>query len=229
MTKKTFLGAMAVVTAVALTGSALVASNMGFKLNYQLKAGDAGVTSKTGTNVLALPDNRQTGLTTSITLMNDIGFTSVANVQNFIKQIDGLDVYTGRKGSPKPDFALNAGAAVFVAMNPASTVNYIVVGSDDPALAYNLKAGDAGVTSKTGTNFYAYNYHQTATDAITLMNDIGFTAVANVQNFIKQTDGLDTYTGRKGSPKPNFVMVPGAGYFVAMNPASTVNYIPSHY
>jgi hypothetical protein len=52
MTKKTFLGAMTVATAVALTGSALVASNMGFKLNYQLLQTTGGV-SVDGTSTIA--------------------------------------------------------------------------------------------------------------------------------------------------------------------------------
>jgi len=119
MTKKMFFGAMAVVTAVALTGSALVASNMGFKLNYTLSQAGAG--SNSGTNVLALPDNRQTGLVDAKNLMDDIGFANVANVQKFLKATDGLQVYTGRK-SGGTAFALTPGEAYYVKM--ATTVNY---------------------------------------------------------------------------------------------------------
>jgi hypothetical protein len=218
---------MAVVTAVALTGSALVASNMGFKLNYSLDQTGApvpGGTSKFGINTLALPDNRQSGLNTSLDLMNDIGFTGTANVQRFIESSDGLEVYTGRKGSPNVNFNLASGEAYFVTMS--TTTPYIVVGSDDPALTYTLNAIQAGV-SKSGTNFYAYNYHQTAANSIALMNDIGFTSTANVQRYIEATNGLEVYTGRKGSPNLDFPLVPGEGYFVVMS--STVNYAPSHY
>ena len=125
MTKRSFFGAAAVVAAVALTGSALVASNMGFKLNYSLDQTGApvpGGTSKVGINTLALPDNRQSGLNTSIDLMNDIGFAGTANVQRFIEATDGLEVYTGRKGSPNVDFALVPGEGYFIGMT--ATVNY---------------------------------------------------------------------------------------------------------
>ena len=54
--------------------------------------------------------------------MNDIGFASVANVQNFDTSTDGLALYTGRKGSP-PNFNLDPGAGYFVKMN--STVSYV--------------------------------------------------------------------------------------------------------
>jgi len=219
MTKKTFFGAMAVVTAVALTGSALVASNMGFKLNYTLSQAGAG--SNSGTNSLALPDNRQTGLADAKNLMDDIGFLNTTNVQKFLAATDTLQVYTGRK-SGGTAFPLAAGQGVFIKM--ATTVNYIVVGSDDPTIAYALT--QAGGGSNSGTNFFAYNYHQTAADAKALMDDIGFLNVTNIQKFLKATDTLQVYTGRK-SGGTAFVLTPGEAYFVKM--ATTVNYTPSHY
>jgi len=219
MTKKTFFGAMAVVTAVALTGSALVASNMGFKLNYTLSQLGAG--SLSGTNTLALPDNRQTGLADAKNLMDDIGFANVTNVQKFLKATDSLQVYTGRKGGGTA-FPLVAGEGYYVRM--AVTTPYIVVGSDDPAIAYPLT--QLGPGSLSGTNFYAYNYHQTAADAKALMDDIGFANVTNVQKFLKATDSLQVYTGRKGGGTA-FALTPGEAYYVRM--ATTVNYTPSHY
>lgn len=219
MTKKTFFGAMAVVTAVALTGSALVASNMGFKLNYSLTAAGAGTGS--GTNTLSLPDNRQTGLADAKNLMDDIGFANVSNVQKFLKATDTLQIYTGRKNGGTA-FPLNAGESVYVKMLTA--VNYIVVGSDDPALAYGLTAAGGGTGS--GTNFFAYNYHQTAVDAKALMDDIGFANVSNVQKFLKATDTLQIYTGRKNGGTA-FALTPGEGYYVKM--LTAVNYTPSHY
>lgn len=219
MTKKTFFGAMAVVTAVALTGSALIASNMGFKLNYSLT--QAGGGSNSGTNTLALPDNRQTGLNDAKNLMDDIGFANVTNVQKFLKATDTLQVYTGRKNGGTA-FPLTAGEAIYVKM--LTTVNYIVVGSDDPALAYSLT--QAGGGSNSGTNFYAYNYHQTAVDAKGLMDDIGFANVTNVQKFLKATDTLQVYTGRKNGGTA-FALTPGEGYYIKM--LTTVAYTPSHY
>lgn len=222
MTKRTFVGGAITALAVALTvGSLVTASNMGFKLNYSLSQAAAG-TSKTGTNVLALPDNRQSGLNDAKNLMDDIGFAQVQNVQRFLKATDTLQVYTGRKGGGTA-FPLVAGEGVYVKMN--TTVNYIAVGSDDPAVAYSLNATAAG-TSKTGTNFFAYNYHQTAGDAKQLMDDVGFAQVQNVQRFLKATDTLQVYTGRKGGGTA-FALVPGEAYYIKMN--TTVNYSPSHY
>jgi hypothetical protein len=219
MTKKTFFGAMAVVTAVALTGSALVASNMGFKLNYTMSQAGAG--TLTGTNTLALPDNRQTGMVDAKNLIDDIGFASTTSISKFLKASDTLQSYTGRK-SGGTAFPLVAGEGLFVKM--ATTVNYIVVGSDDPAIAYPLTQAGAG--SLTGNNFFAYNYHQTAADAKALIDDIGFANVTSVSKFLKATDTLQSYTGRK-SGGTAFALVPGEAYFVKM--ATTVNYTPSHY
>jgi len=220
MTKKTFFGAMAVVTAVALTGSALVASNMGFKLNYSLLQAGGGV-SATGQSTLALPDNRQTGLADAKNLMDDITFANVTSVAKFLKATDTLQTYTGRKGGGTA-FPLAAGEGYFVKM--ATSVNYIVVGSDDPAISYSLQA--AGVGSNTGQTFYAYNYHQTAADAKALMDDIGFANVTSVAKFLKLTDTLQTYTGRKGGGTA-FALTPGEAYFIKMT--TSANYTPSHY
>lgn len=119
MTKKTFLGAMAVVTAVALTGSALVASNMGFKLNYSLT--QAGAAPSDGTNTLALPDNRQTGLNDAKALMDDVGFANTFQVSRYVKATNAFQSYTGRKGGGAV-FPLVPGEAYYVRMQ--TTVNY---------------------------------------------------------------------------------------------------------
>ncbi|HEX5045414.1 MAG TPA: hypothetical protein VFV75_21160 [Candidatus Polarisedimenticolaceae bacterium] len=222
MTKRTYIGVLTVALAVVLAAGGLLASNMGFKLNYPLLAPQVGV-SATGTSTIALPDNRQAGVNAASSLMNDIGLASVANVQKFIEASDGLQLYTGRKGTPGADFALAAGEGYFVKMN--TTVNYIVVGSHDPSFANPLNAPGGG--SATGTNLFSYPYHSTAPTASALMNDIGLANVANVQKFLKATDGLQLYTGRKGTPGADFALVPGEAYFVKMN--TTVNYIPSHY
>jgi hypothetical protein len=225
MTKRSFFGAMAVVTAVALTGSALVASNMGFKLNYSLDHDTDGAGPRTGLNTLALPDNRQAGLNTSKALMDDIGFTSTASVARYIKATNGLELYTGRKGSPNADFPLAAGEAYFVSMT--ATVPYIVVGSDDPAITYSLTADTDGAGPVTGLNFFAYNYHQTAATSKALMDDIGFASTGSIGRYIEATNGLELYTGRKGSPNADFGLTPGEGYFVTM--LAAVNYAPAHY
>ena len=223
MTKKTFLGGMAVLTAVTLTGTALVASNMGFKLNYTLNQGGAGG-SLTGVRSVALPDNRQTGLTDAKSLMDDIGFTATTSVSRYLIGSDLLQPYTGRKTVPSTPFSLVSGEGYIVKM--LTTTNYVIVGSDDPALVYQLKAGGTG-GSLTGVNFYAYNYHQTAADAKALMDDIGFASTTSVSRYLSGSDLLQPYTGRKTVPSTFFTLTPGEAYFVKM--LTTVNYTPSHY
>ena len=221
MTKRTYIGVLTVALAVVLAAGGLLASNMGFKLNYPLVQTSVGV-SASGTSTLALPDNRQAGINLASNLINDIGLVNVANLQKFIEGTDGLQIYTGRKGSPGADFSLAAGEGYFVKMN--TTVNYIVVGSHDPSFQHSLNAAGAG--SASGTNMFSYPYHSTATTASALQNDIGLANVTNVQKFLKATDGLQVYTGRKGSGA-DFALVPGEAYFIKMG--TTVNYIPSHY
>jgi hypothetical protein len=225
MTKKTFMGVMTVVTAVALTGSALVASNMGFKLNYQLLQAGGGL-SLSGTNTIALPDNRQTGMNDAKNLMDDIGLASVDNIQRFVKTTDTFGIYTGRvPQTAANNFSLVSGEANMVKMR--TTTNYIIVGSDDPALTYTFNNTTVGV-SKTGLNFYAYNYHQTAATAKQLMDDVGLASVDNIQRFVKTTDTFGIYTGRvPQTAANNFNLTPGEGYMVKMR--TTTVYTPSHY
>jgi len=223
MNRKMVVGAVLVALAVVMTAGTLVASNMGFKLNYSLD-GPGGV-AKTGNSTLALPDNRQAGVNTARQLMEDIGFLSVSQVQRFLASSDAFLSYTGR--SPQNhanNFNLLAGEAYIVKMK--TSVNYIVVGSDDPAISYTLNG--PGGAAKTGNNFYAFNYHQTAATAKQLMDDVGFQSVSQVQRFIRSSDAFLSYTGR--SPQNhanNFNLTPGEGYIVKMKTA--VAYSPSHY
>jgi len=220
MNKKVFVVVVGVAMACVMA-SGLIASNMGFKLNYPLAATGAG--SNSGTNVIALPFNRQSGVDTANALIGDIGLANIANVQRFLEATDGLETYTGRKGTPAADFPLVAGEGYYVRMNAA--VDYIIVGSHDPSQSVSLDAVGAG--SNSGTNFFSVPYHTTAVNALDLMNDIGFSSVTNVQRFLEATDGLETYTGRKGSPGPNFNLAPGEAYYIRMG--STVSYTPSHF
>ncbi len=221
MNKKVFI--LGLVALLAISG--IIASNMGFKLNYRMNAVTPAV-SLSGTNTLGLPYNRQFGIDTALALINDLGGTvNVSSVANFVEATDGFDVYTGIKGSPSPDFPLGGGAAVFVKM--AVGVDYIIVGSHQPSMGISMDAPSVGV-SASGTNFYAPPYHTSVGTALGLIGDLGGTVnVASVSNFVEATDGFDVYTGIKGSPSPDFPLVPGKGYFVKM--INTVNYVPSHY
>ena len=231
MSKKGFVGVMVVALVVALTAGALYASNIGFKLNYQLLQTTGG-TSKSGQNPTSLPDNRQTGVNTALNLMNDIGFASVQQVSRWLRSSDLFQAYTGRRGS-QGDYNLfyPSGENHGVLVKMQTTVNYIIVGSDSPTRTSNLiqTAGalPEGNTSKSGQNFYSYNYHQTAATALNLMNDIGFASVQQVSRWLRSSDLFQAYTGRRGS-QGDYALVPGEAYLIKMQ--TTVSaYSPSHY
>jgi hypothetical protein len=213
---------VAVGAAALLVTGGLLASNMGFKLNYTLEGPGS---SLSGTNTLGLPFNKMTGLNNAKDLIDDINNTGmpsgqVANVQRFNRDSDSLTVYTGLTGAA---FPLTDGHAVRVQVN--SNTQYIVVGSHNPGLALDLLAPGPG--SISGTNLSAIPYHTIAEHAKDLIDEVnGITpgSVANVQQFNNSTDGLIVYTGIAGSA---FTWVPGEGVYFQMN--STVNWVPSHF
>ena len=110
MRKRTFI-----VGAVALLAvGALFASNMGFKINYQL-LGPSNPGSLDGTNVVALPFNAQTGITDASLLFDDIGSAVVNNIQAHVKSDNGLWQYPGT------NFTLVPGEAYFINVGSAKS------------------------------------------------------------------------------------------------------------
>src|SRR6185436_20157107 len=103
MTKKNTYVVIAVALCAILAAGGILASNMGFKLNYPLnKTGTAG--SKSGTNTLSLPYFRQTGLNDAFQLFADIEgsgppFSKVVSISRYLENTDSLGTYTGRMGS----------------------------------------------------------------------------------------------------------------------------------
>jgi len=233
MSKKNVFVAAALAVCVLATAGGLLASNMGFKLNYQLtgpaSVGGAGV----GNQLFAIPYFRQTGIDNAANLLFDIGGGAVTPVQSITKYNkigNSLIVYNGRMTSnPSVPFALAAGEGYGVIMN--SNVNYIVVGAHDPSLAVSLtgpvSVGGAGV----GNQFFAPPYNITAANAAQMLFDIGGGVVTPVQSITKYNkigNSLIVYNGRMTSnPSVPFVLAPGEAYGVIMN--SNVPYIASHY
>lgn len=235
MSKRRFLGGMVAVLAVATMAGTLIASNMGFKLNYTLigqgQATPEGAVSADGTNELALPDNRQSGLNTAKGLLTDIG-ASAQSIQKLIRSNNSLCVYTGVKGTPcTSDFALNSGEGYRVKVG-GSNVSYVIVGSDNPSLTYTLigqgQTVPEGGTSADGTNSYAFQYHSTSATAKDILTELGAGA-QSVQKLIRGNNSLCVYTGVKGTPcTTNFNLTPGESYRVKVG-ATNVSYTPSHY
>lgn len=234
MTKRSWIGGAIAVAAVATLAGGLMASNMGFKLNYTLVAagnpvagfGETG-NSNNGTSTIALPFFRQSGLDTASSLRTDIG-AAAGPVSKFLRASNTLQSYTGTRGSV--DFNLEEGVGYLVKLNGTTNVNYIIVGSDDPGYALTLIAAGQpvpeGGTSANGTNWYAYKYHSTAATASALRADIGPNA-GPVSKFLRNTNTFISYTGTRGSQ--DFPLVPGEMYAVKINGTANVPYTASHY
>jgi len=229
MSKRTFIGVMTVALVVVLGAGAVLASNMGFKLNYKLsKAGAGPPVSNSGNNTLGLPDFRQSGMNVAADLFNDIGGKTaigLGGVQKLLKSNDTYQAYNGR-ATTGPNFTLDEGDGYFVAM--ANDVNYIIVGSHHPTFQHPLKKAAAGV-SNSGSNFFSMPYNFTGTLAADLFNDIGGKTqigLSGIQQLVRSNDAFQAYNGR-ATTGPNFSLVPGEAYLIQM--ANDVNYVPAHY
>jgi hypothetical protein len=207
--------------AAILVAGGLYASNMGFKLNYQLN-GPGGLAA-TGLNTIALPFNQQVGMTDAKLLIDDINAavpTSVVNVQRFLNASDTFQVYTGTVGTA---FAITAGEGYFVQVS--TDVNYIVVGSHDPGKTILLNGPGS---SATGLNFYALPYHTNKVLADGLITEINAgtptNRVVNVQRFLKASDTFQVYTGTVGTA---FALLPGEAFGVQVS--GDTSFVPAHY
>jgi len=227
MDKRRVVLAVGLGVAALLTVQTITASNMGFKLNKQLAAAGTGG-SKLGRNMVALPDNRQSGMNNAKAFIDDMGLAQVQRIERYKIETDNTyEFYSGRSlQSGQVNFALTPGEGYRVRMN--TTTNYIIVGSDNPATGYNLyKAGDN--SSKLGRNMFAYNYHQTAINAKAMLDEIGLLSVQRIERYkIDTDDTYEFYSGRTlQSGQVNFPLVPGEAYRIRMN--TTVTYTPAHY
>ena len=94
MKKKAIVGLVGGL-AVLLIAGGLMASNMGFKLNYALD-GQGTNGSANGNNTLALPFNQQTNIVNAFDLVTDIGgFVTVQSISRFDRTTDGLSSSAG--------------------------------------------------------------------------------------------------------------------------------------
>jgi len=229
MHKRKVFALCAVAVALLLVAGGLMASNMGFKLNRVLLGPGGG--SATGTNALGLPFNQQVGLVNCGQLALDMGGFSTAGgpVVNLQKLLPATDSYLlcNTTRAVTTNFAIAGGESIRARV--ASNLNYIVVGSHDPAKTITLK-GPSG-TSATGTNEFAYPYHSTAVNCGALALELGgFSTAAgpivNIQQFLPASDSyLLCNTTR--AVTTNFVTTPGFGYRIRVT--GDTSFVPSHY
>jgi hypothetical protein len=227
-----FIGALVAALAVVLAGG-LLASNMGFKLNYTLIAATQAVpeggTSLDGTNDISLPDFPQAGMATANDLRIDIGAPANGGIQKLLRSNNTVQVYTGKGGGL--NFPLVAGDGYRVKVTGTTSVNYIVVGSHNPSLSHTLIAATQpvpeGGVSLDGTNQYNYPYHSVAATANDLRLEIGAPANGGIQKLLRSNNTVQVYTGKGGGL--NFNLTPGASYRVKITGTTNVSFVPNHY
>jgi hypothetical protein len=213
MRNKRRVTALAVVAAAAIIAAGgLMASNMGFKLNYPLQASSPGV-SASGFQTIGLPYNRQVGIDTASQLLADIsaGGVNALQLQKFNPAVDTLDPYPGGA-----DFTLTASEGYFLQVG--TTGSYIIVGSHDPGYSVTLQAASPGL-SASGFQIYAHPYHGVSATASQFLTETG---AGQIQKFNPVLDTLDPYPGGA-----DFSLVPGEAYFVQTN--ATTSFVPAHY
>lgn len=238
MSKRRIIGATVVGLATVALAGGLIASNMGFKLNKTLATQGQAVSgigvppaavSLSGLNSLALPFNRQVGMTNASHLKTDIGPSCTA-VSKLLRSNNLATTYTGARG--EVDFPLEEGVGyqVRVTNGTPTNIQYIVVGSDDPSYAVSLLVTGSttpeGFNSLSGLNRYAYKYHATAATASALKAEIGSQCTA-VSKFLAHNNLALSYTGARGDL--DFPLVPGEAYGVRVTGATNVAYTASHY
>jgi hypothetical protein len=225
---------MVVALAVVIATGGLVASNMGFKLNYPLlDGGDAG--SASGTQTIGLPYNRQVGIDLASDLFKDIGLSTgpcssyACNCLSTISRYDtGIDLFVtyACKGA---DFALTPGEGLQLGMVTGGGGDYIVVGSHNPGLTINLACPGAPCGSNSGTEYYTHPYHAVSASAAELMTELGgFNFVSTISRYDTGTDLLVTYAAHGTS----FPLVAGQAYQITtknLTVPNGIDFTPAHY
>jgi len=199
-----------------LVAGGLVASEMGFKVRYQLTAGK---------NYLALPYRPKPSLVTVRDLFEDIGTAQAQIINRHRKDTDAFDYYSFGGGSFPPNgWTLEPGEGLVVQVGDDH--QYRLVGSHDSATAIDLVGADSAA-SVSGSNYIAVPYHTTAQSVRELFEEIGG-SIQLINRYNRQTEGFDYYSFGGGSFPPNgWDLVPGEAYIVKVGQDQTWN--PSHY
>ena len=203
-----------------------IASNMGFKLNYNL------VTNSAGNNInwVSIPyfDN----YTAAEDVCTDINTVDcAAGTASSILYFDTANnSFVGHTcGSSKNNFNIVAGSAYQIFVTTSCT--FKLVGSHDDS--YDSTNGVSFYSNATGNNinWISVPYHTQSALAEALCTEIN-TNCANIVSSITYFDTANnSFVGHTcGSSKNNFNIVPGSGYQAFVTSASAgACWHPSHY
>jgi hypothetical protein len=191
------------------TTTGLFASNMGFKLTYNLKK----TPGRTNTNYVALPafwsgSNAQD-------VCNDIGAAAV-QIGIYDEATDTTTSYACGGGGT--NFPLTSGQGIFVKVTTDNTP-WVIVGSHNDTLSIPLQK----TAGRTNTNYVAVPYHTTATNAQGICNQIP--QAVQIGKYDEPTDTTISYACGGGGT--NFNITPGEGIFIKVTNAT--NWTPAHY
>ncbi len=190
-----------------LVGGVVMASNMGFKLVYQLLT----ASGNTGTNWMCTPFNNP--FANAQELFTDI--PGCSEVTRFVTSNDSYQTYFAGKGAI--NFPVNPGVGYLVKVT--ADTPYVIVGSHDPSYGVPLYTA----AGNTGTNWIAVPYHTTAANAQDLFGEIP--NASEVTRFVRSDDSYQTYFAGKGAI--NFPITPGEALLVKVTADGT--WTPSHY
>lgn len=225
MSKSKMLALTVVAVAAVVLAGGLVASNMGFKLNYVL-LGSTDPGSASGTNYVSLPYNPQVGIGNAQELFKDIGAEggAVTELQRHLRASNTFEVYKLVPGGVGvTNFVLTPGEGYIFNM-AGGAFNYIIVGSHNPAATVTLEGTGVG-GSASGTNYYAHPYHGVAATAKELFLETG---AVEVQSHIRSSNAFAVYKLVPGGV-PDFALNPGEANIVNMPNGASLVFTPAHY
>jgi hypothetical protein len=177
--------ALAVAALVVLvSGSMVLGSNMGFKLNMPLPQ-KTGLAPQ-GFNIMALPylvpyADRQC-------LCDQLGLSGSAVVQEFDASNGTLDFYLCGGAACGAAAALTSGTATFIT-DTGSSGSAIVVGAHDPAKSIQLECNTSNLPQ--GDNWVSVPYHSTSASKQALCDEVG--PVVTVSEFDGNNGTISTY------------------------------------
>jgi hypothetical protein len=197
---------------VLAASSALMASNMGFKLTYGMIS-----TGNYQLNWVGLPYYWGTAATAN-SVCADIG-ANAAEVHHWIRGVGNEKYESFLCGVGGTDFTINPGEAYLVKVSAAT--NWVIVGSHNPSLMVNLtSAGNYQL------NWVSVPYHSTRTNASGLCTDVGANA-SEVHHWIRGAGNEKYESYLCGVGGTDFTLVPGEGVLIKVTAATS--WTPSHY
>lgn len=223
------------VAVLVTSGSLVMASNMGFKINKVVTANYTGTLG--GQNWISLPYNNP--YTKAINLCQAFGIATSAGTVSQINPSTGALSNCPCNTNPilPTNFTITTTRAVRWTNTGASPTNVVLVGSSNEASNLTVLAGFTAPAAPKGHNWISVPYHTTWIKAADICNSMGYTTATPGANgvTISRISGssLASYTCNQSVVLPqNFSLVIGEGIRVTNTGASPANdkiFLPPHF